>query len=170
LSSTVGDGRPHRVPRRRVRVRVGDDHRHEIAAPAADGDKHQALNFARMMAGAPELGFSDAWECVENYLERISSVQASGIGGAHAGVERALPDWRRRLGLRIAAHDLALAAHRALGDQQDRIEQTRLAVADVLDGARAADASEDELDAFIQWLGVEQCDLFGVIAAAVDRH
>jgi hypothetical protein len=71
----------------------------------------------------------------------------------------ALPAWHRRLGLRIAAHDLALAAHRALGDQDDRIEQTRLAVADVLDGARAADASEDELDAFIHQLRIDQCVL-----------
>jgi hypothetical protein len=78
----------------------------------------------------------------------------------------ALPDWRRRLGLQIAAHDLALAAQRALGDQDDRIEQTRLAVADVLDGARAPDASEDELDAFIHQLRIDQCVLVSLITAA----
>jgi hypothetical protein len=94
-------------------------------------------------AGAPYLDCSDAWDAVVDYLERISNVQASGIWQAHARVERALPDWRRRLALRIAAHDLALAAHRALGGQDERIEQTRLAVADVLDGARAADAGDD---------------------------
>jgi hypothetical protein len=66
------------------------------------------------------------------------------VADGHARVERALPDWRRRLGLRIAAHDVALAAHRALGDQDERIEQTRRAVAEVLEGARAADAAEDE--------------------------
>ncbi|MCA1678108.1 MAG: hypothetical protein LC790_06655 [Actinobacteria bacterium] len=64
-------------------------------------------------AGVPHLDFSDAWDAVVDYLERISSVQASGIWQAHARVERALPDWRRRLGLRIAAHDLALAARSA---------------------------------------------------------
>jgi hypothetical protein len=101
-----------------------------------------------------------------DYLERISNVQANAIWQAHARVQRALPDWRRRLALRIAAHDLALAAHRALGGQDERIEQTRLAVADALDGARAADASEDELDAFIKQLRAEQCDLVSVIAAA----
>lgn len=41
-----------------------------------------------------------------------------------------------------------------------------VAVADVLDGARAADASEEELDAFIQQLRVEQCDFVSVITAA----
>lgn len=117
-------------------------------------------------AGAPDLDFSDAWDCVVDYLERISSVQEHAIGRAHARAERALPDWRRRLALRIAAHDLALAAHRALGGQDNRIEQTRLAVADVLDGARAADASEDELDAFIEQLRAEHCDLVSVITAA----
>lgn len=117
-------------------------------------------------AGAPALAFIDAWDCVEDYLQRISSVQESGIERAHARVDRALPDWRRRLALRIAAHDLALAAHRALGDQDDRIEQTRVAVADVLDDARAADASDDELDAFIKQLRVEHCDLVSVLTAA----
>ena len=117
-------------------------------------------------AGAPKLDFIDAWESVEDYLERISRVQEGGIGRAHARVERARPDWRRRLGLRIAAHDLALAAHRVLGGQDERIEQTRLAVADVLEGARAADASQEELDAFIQQLRVEQCDLVSVISTA----
>ena len=41
-------------------------------------------------AGAPELDFIDAWACVEDYLERISSVQAHGIVSAHARVECAL--------------------------------------------------------------------------------
>lgn len=57
--------------------------------------------------------------------------------------------------LLIAAHDLALAA-RALGAQDKRIEQARGVVADVLDGARGADASEDELDAFIRQLRAQQ--------------
>jgi len=76
-------------------------------------------------AGAPELELSDAWDTVVDYLERIWDVHEHAIWRAHTRVQRALPDWRRRLGLRIAAHDLALAAHRALGEQDERIQQTR---------------------------------------------
>ena len=68
--------------------------------------------------------------------------------------------------MRIAVHDLALAAHRAFGDQDERIDLTRRAVLEVLEGARAADAPEDELDAYIAELRVEQCDLPAVIVTA----
>ena len=78
----------------------------------------------------------------------------------------ALPEWHERLAVRIAAHDLALAAHRMLGDQEQQIERTRLAVVEVLDAAAAAGASEDELDAFLLQLRTEQCDLVSVVAAA----
>ena len=61
----------------------------------------------------------------------------------------ALPEWHERLAVRIAAHDLALAAH-----------------VEVLDAAAAAGASEDELDAFQLQLRTEQCDLVSVVAAA----
>lgn len=117
-------------------------------------------------AGTPELDVSDAWDEVVAYLDRITDVQALTLELELARVQRALPDWRRRLGLRIAAHDLALAAHRALGGQDARIEQTRVAVADMLEGARAADASDDQLDVFIRELRVEQCDLLSVITTA----
>jgi len=43
--------------------------------------------------------------------------------------------------VRIAAHDLALAAHRMLGDQ-------------------------DEIDAFVRQLRTDQCDVVSVVAAA----
>jgi hypothetical protein len=39
-----------------------------------------------------------------------------------------VPEWRDRLTVRIAAHDLALAAHRMLGDHDEQIERARLAV------------------------------------------
>ena len=55
-------------------------------------------------------------------------MHAGTLGRELAGIARALPDWRRQLALRIAAHDLALAAHRALGDQDERIDLTRRAV------------------------------------------
>ena len=73
---------------------------------------------------------------------------------------------RQRLRLRIAAHDLALAAHHVVADQDGGFDLARRAVADVLEGARAADVSEDELDAFIAELRLEQCDVVAVIAAA----
>jgi hypothetical protein len=91
-------------------------------------------------AGAPDLELSDAWKCVVGYLQRISKIQEHELWRANARVERALPDWWRRLGLRVAAHDFALAAQRALDGEDDQIEQTRLAVADVLEGARQTPA------------------------------
>jgi len=50
--------------------------------------------------------------------------------------------------VRVAAHELALAAHRALGGQDERIDLARRAVLEVLDGARTADVTEGELDAY----------------------
>jgi len=41
----------------------------------------------------------------------------------------------RRLTVRVAAHDLALAAHRMLGDHEEQIERARLAVVEILDAA-----------------------------------
>lgn len=118
------------------------------------------------LVGAPQLDMHEAWEDVEGFLERIARVHAGTLDGAFARIDRALPDWRRRLALRIAAHDLALAAQRAFGDQDERIDITRRAVADVLEGACAADVTEGELDAYIAALRVEQCDLGQVIVTA----
>ena len=80
------------------------------------------------IAGAPQLDLHEAWDDVEEYLERIARMHEGTLGRELAGIARALPDWRRQLALRIAAHDLALAAHRALGDQDERIDLTRRAV------------------------------------------
>ena len=77
-----------------------------------------------------------------------------------------LPDWRERVAVRIAAHDLALSAHRIFGGQDRNIERARLAIVEILDGAAAAGETQDELDAFVRRLRCEQCDLAGVIAAA----
>ena len=125
------------------------------------------------MAGARGLDLSEACEDVEDYLQRIAAAHEHDLDSAFARIGGALPDWRRRLGLRIAAHDLAIAAHQAFGGQEERVELARRAVADVLEAARAADASEDELDAFIAQLRIEQCDLLAAIAAtasiAADR-
>jgi len=152
---------------------------HASAGPAANRELFAAIEFAATegrldlrelvaayLAGASSLDVSEAWEAVEDYLDRISVVHGFEVDDAFERAERALPDWRRRLRLRIAAHDLALAAHRALGGHGERIEQTRLAIADVLEGAKAADATEQELDAFVRDLRVEQCDVASVIAAA----
>ena len=68
--------------------------------------------------------------------------------------------------MRIAAHDLALAAHRMLGDQDEQIERARLAVVEILDAAAATGAAQDELDAFVRQLRTDQCDVVSVVAAA----
>ena len=44
--------------------------------------------------------------------------------------------------------------------------EPRQAVADVLEGASAAGASEAEIDSFIRQLRVEQCDLISVLSTA----
>ena len=89
------------------------------------------------------------------------------LAGKLARIDPALPDWRRRLAMRIAIHDLELAAHRAFGSQDERIDRTRRAVQEDLDGARAADATEDQLDACIAELRIEQCDLAAVVITAM---
>ena len=118
------------------------------------------------LAGAPELDVHEAWEDVEDYLQRIADVHARNIASEYARVDRALPDWRRRLAIRIAAHDLALATHRAIGAQDERIDATRRAVVEVLDGAQAAGATEEELNSYIAELRVAQCDLAAVVITA----
>jgi len=116
-------------------------------------------------AGTRGLDLHEAFDDVEEYLRRITSVQHDQLSSAFARAERALPEWRRQLALRIAAHDSALAVHRMLDGQDDRIEQTRQAVADVIDGA-TADASKAEIDSFIRRLRAEHCDLISVLTAA----
>lgn len=162
-----------------ARVARARAHVDSAAGAAANRELFDALQFAATdarlaldelvdayIAGAPDLDLSEAWEDVEDYLQRIAAAHEYDLDRAFARIERELPDWRRRLGLRIAAHDLAIAAQQVFGDQDERIDLARRAVADVLEGARAADASEQELDAFIAQLRVEQCDLLAAIAAA----
>jgi len=123
----------------------------EFAATVARLDLRELVD--AYLAGVPDLDVHEAWTEVEDYLERIADLQGLQL---HRVV--ALPEWRERLAVRIAAHDLALAAHRMLGDQAEQIERTRLAVVEVLDGAAAAGTSQDELDAFLLELRNEQCD------------
>jgi hypothetical protein len=162
-----------------ARVARGRAHVDRTAGAAANRELFDALEYAATearlaldelvdayIAGAPDLKLSEAWEDVEDYLQRIAAAHEHDLDRAFARIERALPDWRRRLGLRIAAHDLALAAHHVAGDQDERIDLARRAVAEVLEGARAAGATERELDAHIAELRVEQCDLLAAIAAA----
>lgn len=118
------------------------------------------------IAGAPQLDIHEAWDDVEDYLGRIARMHEETLGRELARIDRALPDWRRRLAMRIAVHDLALAAHRALGGQDERIDRTRRDVQEILDGARDADATEDDLDAYIAELRIQQCDLAAVIITA----
>ena len=161
-----------RVARARARV-------HSAAGAEANRELFDALECAATearlaldelvdayMAGAPDLELSEAWEDVEDYLQRIATAHEHDLDRAFARIERALPNWRRRLGLRIAAHDLALAAHQAFGGEEERIDLARRAVTDVLNGARAAGATDRELDAYIAELRVTHCDLVSVIAAA----
>ncbi|MEA2189217.1 MAG: hypothetical protein QOK16_4228 [Solirubrobacteraceae bacterium] len=133
-----------RVARTRARV-------DNFAGAAANRELSDALEFAATearlaldelvdayMAGAPDLELSEAWEDVEDYLQRIAAAHEHHLDCAFARIERASPDWRRRPGLRIAAHDLALAAHQVLGDLDERIDLARRSVVEILDGARAA--------------------------------
>lgn len=131
----------------------------EFAATVAKLDLAELVD--AYLAGAPHLDVSAAWKDVEDLLRRVTSVQELEL---HRVV--ALPEWRERLAVRIAAHDIALAAHRMLGDQGEQIERARLAVVEVLDGAAAAGASQDELDTFMRQLRTEQCDVVSVVAAA----
>lgn len=176
---TAGENRLQARAWARVARAAAQASEHAGAGPAVNRELFDAIEFAATegrlglrelvdayLAGDSGLDVSEAWEAVEDYLDRIAVVHGFEVDDALARAERALPDWRRRLRLRIAAHDLALAAHRALGGQVERIEQTRLAVAEVLEGAKAADATEQELDAFVRDLRVEQCDVATVIGAA----
>ena len=131
----------------------------EFAATVARLDLRELVD--AYLAGVPQLDVHEAWAEIEGYLERVADVQGLEL---HRVV--ALPEWRERLAVRIAAHDLALAAHRMLGDQGEQIERARLAVVEVLDGAAAAGASQDELDTFMRQLRTEQCDVVSVVAAA----
>ena len=65
------------------------------------------------IAGAPHLDMHEAWDHVEDYLGRIAHMHEGTLRRELARIDRALPDWRQRLAMRIAVHDLALAAHRA---------------------------------------------------------
>lgn len=118
------------------------------------------------LAGARQLDVHEACDDIEDYLERIARLHTDSVGSTFARIDRALPGWRRRLALRIAAHDLALAAQRAFGEQDERIDRTRRGVLEILEGARAAGASEGELDAYVAELRVEQCDLASVVVTA----
>lgn len=102
------------------------------AQPIIGARKTPDLRSLRARAGNPP-----ARRC------RCTAVQGSGL---HWVV--ALPDWRERLTVRIAAHDLALAAHRLLGDQDEQTERTRLAVVDVLDNDDL-DVADGEAD--VEW-------------------
>lgn len=131
----------------------------EFAATEARLDLAELVD--AYLAGARELDVSEAWAQVEDFLARIARLQGDQL---HRVV--ALPEWRDRLAVRIAAHDLVLAAHRMLGDQDEQIEQARLAVVEVLDAAAAAGATQDELDAFVRQLRTDQCDVASVVSAA----
>jgi len=131
----------------------------EFAATVARLDLRELVD--AYLAGVPQLDVHEAWTEIEGYLERVADVQ-----GLELYRVVALPEWRERLTVRIAAHDLALAAQRLLGEQRAQIERARLAVVEVLDGAAAAGASQDELDAFVRQLRAEQCDVVSVVMTA----
>ena len=131
----------------------------EFAATVARLDLRELVD--AYLAGVPELDVHEAWTEIEDYLERIADLQGLQL---HRVV--ALPEWRERLAVRIAAHDLALAAQRMLGDQDAQIERARLAVVEILDTAAAAGTAHYEIDAFVRQLRSDQCDVVSVVAAA----
>ncbi|MDQ3881464.1 MAG: hypothetical protein M3295_10385 [Chloroflexota bacterium] len=137
-----------------------------IAFAATEARLHLREIVDAYVAGTRDRDVSEVWDDVEDYLARIAAVDEAQLNRAFAQAERALPDWPRRLELAIAAHDLAGAARRALGGDTQPLELLRLAVVDVLDGAKAAGATDEELDAFIRRRRIEQCDLDSIIAAA----
>ncbi len=117
------------------------------------------------LAGAPQLDVHEAWENVEvsaAHRRRTRSEHRQRVRARRPRVARLAP----RLAMRIAAHDLALTTHRAIGAQDERIDVARRAVVEVLDGAQAAGATEEELDSYIAELRVAQCDLAAVIITA----
>lgn len=116
-------------------------------------------------AGARDLDDNEVWTDVEDYLERIAGVHASRVADTLARTKPPLPDWRRRLEFAIAAREIAVAAHRAFGGQDDRLELLRGVVVDVLNRAGAGGVTEDELDAFIRTRCRERCDLVSVITS-----
>lgn len=120
------------------------------------------------LAGAPDLDVGEAWGDVEAYLERVAHQQEFQLDAAfkRAQSRPRLLDWPRQLRLRVDAHDLALAEHHAFGGQGEEIEQSRLAVVELLERAKAADATEEQLDAFLRELRIEQCDLLSVVETA----
>jgi len=130
----------------------------EFAATVARLDLRELVD--AYLAGVPELDMHEAWTEIEDYLERIADLQGLQL---HRVV--ALPEWRERLAVRIAAHDLALAAQRRLGDQDEQIERARLAVVEILDTAAAAGTAHYEIDAFVRQLRSDQCDVVSVVAA-----
>ncbi len=150
-------------------------------APEANGDLFDAIELAAThgrldlgelvdayLAGAPDLDVGEAWGDVEAYLERVAHQQEFQLDAAfkRAQSRPRLLDWPRQLRLRVDAHGLALAEQRAFGGHADEIEQSRLAVVELLERAKAADATEEQLDAFLRELRIEQCDLLGVVDAA----
>ncbi len=139
----------------------------ELAATHGRLDLGELVDAYR--AGAADLDVGEAWGDVEAYLERVAHQQEFQLEAAFKRAQRPprLLDWPRQLRLRVAAHDLALAEHRAFGGQGEEIEQSRLAVVELLDRAKAGDdATEEQLDAFLRELRIEQCDLLSVVDAA----
>ncbi len=89
-----------RVARARARV-------DEAAGAEANRELFDALEFAATearlaldelvdayMAGAPALDLGEAWEDVEEHLQRIATAHKHDLDRVFARIDRALPDWR----------------------------------------------------------------------------
>ena len=66
----------------------------------------------RTSPAPPNSSLSEAWEEIEEKLSHIAEIHELDLKQTFDDLAHALPDWRRRLALRVAAHDLALAGQR----------------------------------------------------------
>jgi hypothetical protein len=111
--------------------------------------------------GAPQVAFNDAWDAVEDCMDEVAFLSWDRVGAACQDTARVLPDWRGRLRLAIAAHNLALVAYRARGVQYDRVEQMRLQLAAVLIEPVAGGVDREDVLTTICVLQTQEFTVYG---------
>lgn len=151
---TLGEQARARVARAAARVAGCDDDPER----EAQRELYDAVAFAATEArldlrelidaygqGVPEVTFSDAWDAVEDCMDEVAFLSWYRVAAACQDAARVAPDWRGRLRLAIAAHNLALVVYRARGLHYDRVEQMRLQLAAVLTETTAAGVDREDL-------------------------
>lgn len=158
-----------------ARVARAAAHAYDVAGSAVTANRElfDAIEFAATDARLELLDLVDAYAAGARGLALRSVRRRRGLPAPHRRRPTARPvrhvRARRARAARLAPPAGAATRHRAgraprARRPEDRIEQARLAVADILDGAGAAD--DQEIDTFIRQLRIEQCDLLSVLTAA----